>query len=84
VTQSAPNAWLSAVRWGTAVMWTIPSDNDPLVINNALIEKRSGNGQNHTEFAGPHAVAGSCRRAHQFQRENKERGGSQISEFDDV
>ena len=69
VTQSAPKAWLSAVRCGTAVIWTMPSgmpmpqpstrrDDDPLPVDDAVVKKRAGDGQNHTELAGPDAVAG--------------------------
>ena len=71
VTQKAPNAWLKAVRCGTAVICTRPSgtpmivprtsaDGDPLVIDDLVVEQGPDDRQQHAELAGADAVAGPC------------------------
>src|SRR5262249_16082534 len=56
-------------------------DREPLVIDNAVVQKRSGNGQRHAGFAGKHAAPRGGGRAQPFERENKKRGSNQIRDF---
>src|SRR5256886_10046687 len=59
-------------------------DDDPFVIDNSVVQQRARNGQHHTDLAGPDSAPGSARRAHPFQRQNKQRAGDQINDFNDV
>src|SRR5438128_7028950 len=59
-------------------------DDDPFVIDNSVVQQRARNGQHHTDLAGPDSAPGSARRAHPFQRQNEERAGDQINDFNDV
>src|SRR3989442_18847 len=58
-------------------------DDDPLVFH-SVVQQRARNGQHHTDLAGPDSAPGSARRAHPFQRQNEERAGDQINDFNDV
>ena len=60
------------------------ADGDPLVIDDAVVQQRAGDGQQHAEFAGPDAVAGGGGRTHPLQRENEEGAGDEVNRFDDV
>src|SRR5947207_15761551 len=59
-------------------------DDDPFVIDNSVVQQRARNGQHHTDLAGPDSAPGSARRAHPFQRQNEQRAGDQINDFNDV
>src|ERR1700719_190089 len=48
------------------------------------MQERCSDGQQHAEFAGPHAAAGSGGRTHPLQRQNKKRRGNQVRNFDDL
>src|ERR1700681_1368779 len=48
------------------------------------MQERSGDSQEHAQFAGPHAATGGGGRTHPLQRQNKKRGGNQVSDFDDL
>ena len=50
-------------------------DGDPLVIDDAVVQQRSADRQDHADFAGPDAVAGGLGSAHPFQRKNEEHAG---------
>src|SRR5439155_357067 len=58
-------------------------DDDPLVFH-TVVQQRARDGQHHTDLTGPYSVAGSARRAHPSQRQNEERAGDQINDFNDV
>ncbi len=59
-------------------------DDDPLVVDDAVMEQRAGNGQHHADFAGQNAVARGGGRTHPLQRENEEGAGDEIDDFDEV
>ncbi len=56
---------------------------DPLVLDDAVVEQGSANGQRHAQFSGPHAAPGRGRRAEPFERQDEERRGDQIANFND-
>ena len=58
-------------------------DRNPLVVDDAVLQQRAADGQQHANFASPDAVAGRARRTHPFQRENEKDAGNQIDNFDD-
>src|SRR6266849_6046576 len=58
-------------------------DGDPLVVHDAVMQQRAGDGQHHAHFAGPHAVPRGGGRAQPLQRQNEKDGGDQISDFDE-
>src|SRR5579859_6280364 len=60
------------------------ADGDPPVIDDAFVQQRSGDGQQHSDFAGPDATAGGDGRTQPFKRENEKGGGDQIGNFKDV
>src|SRR6202795_1046857 len=60
------------------------SDRDPSIVEDALVEERSGNGQQHARFAGPNAVARGCGRTQPFQGKNEKNSGNQVSKFKNV
>ncbi len=59
-------------------------DDDPLVIDDAVMQQRAADGQHHADFAGQNAVAGGGGRTHPLQRENEQRAGDEIDDFDEV
>src|SRR5438309_157957 len=59
-------------------------DDDPFVIDDAVVQQRARDGQHHADLAGPYSAPGSARRAHPFQRQNEERAGDQINDLNDV
>ena len=59
-------------------------DEDPLVIDDAVMQQGPADGQYHADLAGPDAVAGGLGRAHPSQRKNEEDAGDQVNDFDDV
>ena len=72
MTQRAPKAWLRAVRCGTAVICNPAQryaddgaeherDGDQFVVNDAAMQKRAANCQQHARFARPDPVAGGRR-----------------------
>ena len=54
----------------------------PRVIDDAVLQQRPADGQQHADFAGPDAAPGRARRTHPFQRENEKDAGHQIRDFD--
>jgi hypothetical protein len=44
---------------------------DPLVIH-ALMQQRAADGQQHAQFASPHAMSRGRRRTHPFEREDEQ------------
>ena len=95
VTQSAPKAWHSAVRCGTAVIVhhaqrhaddraEHEADGDPLVVDDAVVKQRADDRQQHAELAGPDAAARGGRRAHPLEREDEQSRGDQVRDFDEV
>src|ERR1700739_3469097 len=55
---------------------------DPLVIHDAVVQQRAGNREQHSQFAGPDAMARRSRRTHPLQRQNEQRACDQINDFD--
>ena len=43
-------------------------DDDPLVVDDAVMQQRAGDGEDHPDFAGQDAVAGGGGRTHPLQR----------------
>src|SRR5271154_2886377 len=60
------------------------SDGDPLVVHDAVMQQGAGNGQDHSNLAGTDPALGGCRRAHPFQRQNKESAGDEVDDLDDL
>ncbi len=60
------------------------SDRDPLVIDDAVIEQRAGNGQHHSDFACPDATSRGSWRAQPLERENEEDRRDDIGDFNEV
>ena len=58
-------------------------DRDPLVVDDAVVQQRAADGQQHADLAGPDAVPGRARRTHPLQRENEQDAGDQVGDFDD-
>ncbi len=59
-------------------------DDDPFVVDDAVMQQRAGDGQHHADLAGQDAVAGGGGRTHPLQRENKESAGDEVDDFDEV
>src|ERR1700733_3681657 len=58
------------------------SDDDPLIVDDAVVEQSAGYGQHHADLAGPDAMAGSGGRTHPLQRQNEKRAGDEVDDFD--
>ena len=59
-------------------------DDDPFVVDDAVTQQRATDGQHHADFAGENTVARGGGRTHPLQREDEERAGDQINDFEDV
>ena len=59
-------------------------NDDPFVLDDAVIQQRAGNGQQHADFSSEDAAACGCRRTQPLQRKNKKRGRDQVGDFDEV
>ena len=90
---SAPNAWESAVRWGTAVMgiramgtpMTVPhheSDGDPRVADDPGVEQGAADGERHAEDAREDPPPGGGDRAQPVEGEDEANGGQNIDDLD--
>jgi len=60
------------------------ADGDPFVIDDAVMQQSSGDGQQHAQFARPNSVTRRGGRTHPLQRQNKKRAGNQVNRFDQV
>ena len=90
MTQSAPKAWLSAVRCGTAVIGNVAErDADDrcratrpmaiqLVVDDARVEQRADDGEHHADFAGEQAAARGGGGAQPLERKNEESRGDEV------
>ncbi len=58
-------------------------DDDPLVVDDAVVEQGAGDGQHHADLAGQNAVAGGGGRTHPLQRKNEQGAGDEIDDFDE-
>ena len=59
-------------------------DDDPLIVDDAVMQQGPANGQGHADFAGSDAALGGGRTAQPFQRKNKENAGNQVDDLDDL
>ena len=59
-------------------------DGDPLVIDDALVEERADDGQQHAGFAGEDAAARGGRRAQPLERQDEQRRRNDVEDFNDV
>src|SRR5260221_7369644 len=58
-------------------------DCDQTVVDDAVVQQRAADGQEHAYFARPDAVAGRGRRAHPLQREDEQHAREEKQKFDD-
>src|SRR3954462_3579820 len=59
------------------------ADRNPAIINNAVMQQRSGDRQQHADFAGPYAASRAPGRTHPHQRQNEQRRCCQVNELND-
>src|ERR1700686_3842524 len=59
-------------------------DDNPFVIDDAVMEQGTGDGEDHADLASSHAALGRGWRAHPFQRQNKENAGDEVDDLDDL
>ena len=60
------------------------ADGNPLVVDDAVVQQRASDGQQHSNFTRPNSMAGGFRRTHPLQREYKQGARDQIDRFDHV
>ena len=60
------------------------SDGDPLVIDDALVEERANDGQQHARFAREDATARGGRRTQPLERQDEQRRRNDVEDLDDV
>ena len=59
-------------------------DGDPLVVDDALVEERADDGQQHAGFAGEDAAARGGGRAQPLERQDEQRRRNDVDDFNDV
>ena len=56
---------------------------DPFVVDDAVAQQSSADGQNHAHLARPYAMPGRGGRAQPLQRQDEKSAGDQVDDFDD-
>src|ERR1019366_4232298 len=59
-------------------------DGEPLVVHDAVIQKRAGNGQHHSHFTCPNSAPRGDWRTQPLQREDEEDGSDDVGDLYDV
>ena len=59
-------------------------DGDPRVIDDAVVQQRAGDGQEHPQLARPDSAPRRARRTHPLEREDEQGRGDQVGQLDHV